>query len=47
MRALNFLVVASVLSSIFIGMALVSAVATGAVHAQFSSKSTSMRVFQN
>jgi hypothetical protein len=47
MRTVNFLVVASILSSMFIGMVLVSAVATAAVHAQFSSKPTSMSVFQN
>ena len=32
MRAAKFIVVASVMSSVFIGMALVSAVITGAVH---------------
>ena len=42
MRAVNFVVVACVLSSIFIGLALASAVATAAVHAQLSSKTKIM-----
>jgi hypothetical protein len=34
-------------SSIFIGLALASAVITGAVHAQFASRSALMSVMQN
>jgi hypothetical protein len=38
MRAVKFLIAASVFSTIFIGLALVSAVATGTLHGQFSTK---------
>jgi hypothetical protein len=47
MRTLSFLVVASVLSSLFIGMALVSVVLTDAVHAQLPFKSLPLSVLQN
>jgi hypothetical protein len=47
MRTVNFFVTASVFSSVFIGLALVSAVVTGAVHAQFSSRSIPMTLAQN
>jgi hypothetical protein len=44
---MTFFVTASIFSSIFIGLALVSAVITGTVHAQFSSRSLPMAVTQN
>jgi hypothetical protein len=47
MRTVNFFVTASVFSSIFIGLALASAVITGAVQAQFASRSAPMSVMQN
>ena len=37
MRTMSFFLTASIFSSVFIGLALASAVVTGAVHAQFVS----------
>ena len=47
MRIVNFFVTASIFSSIFIGLALASAVITGAVHMQFAARSIPMSVIQN
>jgi hypothetical protein len=47
MRTMSFFLTASIFSSIFIGLALASAVITGAVHAQFASRSALMSVMQN
>jgi hypothetical protein len=44
---MSFFVTASIFSSIFIGLALLSAVITGAVHAQLSSRSAPMSLAQN
>jgi len=44
---MNFFVAASIFSSIFIDLALVSAVITGTVHAQFSSRSMPMIMNQD
>jgi hypothetical protein len=38
MRAVNFLITASIFSSLFISLALVSAVLTGAAHSQVSGR---------
>ena len=46
MRAVNFLITASVFSTIFIGLALVSAVATSTLHGQFSSKAGQLGMSQ-
>jgi hypothetical protein len=47
MRAANFLITASVFSSIFIGLALASAVITGGLHAQLSSRPAHSDLAQN
>ena len=47
MRTVSFYVTASIFSSIFIGLALASAVVTGAVHKQFSARSIPMSIIQN
>jgi hypothetical protein len=47
MRSIRFFVTASIFSSIFIGLALASAVITGAVQAQLSSRSVPMILTQN
>jgi hypothetical protein len=44
---MSFLLTASIFSSIFIGLALASAVITGAVQAQLSSRSMPMILTQN
>jgi hypothetical protein len=44
---MSFFLTASIFSSIFIGLALASAVITGAVHTQFLSKVPPMSVVQN
>ena len=47
MRTMSFFLTASIFSSIFIGLALASAVITGAVHKQFSARSIPMSIIQN
>jgi hypothetical protein len=47
MRTMSFLLTALIFSSIFIGLAIASAVVTGAVHKQFSARSTPMSVILN
>jgi len=47
MRSMSFLITASVLSTIFIGIALMSAVITRTVHKQLSSRSTPVIMMQN
>jgi hypothetical protein len=47
MRAMSFLITASIFSSLFIGIALASAVITGTVHAQFSPRCVVASIVQN
>ena len=47
MRAVNLFVALCLFTSVFIGIALISAVATSVVHAQFSSRSVPMSVVQD
>ena len=47
MRILNFVLVASVLSTMLIAIALVSAVLTSVVHGQFASGSIRPSIVQN
>jgi hypothetical protein len=44
---MSFLLTASIFSSIFIGLALTSAVVTGAVHKQLSARSTPISAILN
>jgi len=47
MRAVHLFVALCLFTSVFIGIALISAVATSVVHAQFSSRSVPMSVVQD
>jgi hypothetical protein len=47
MRAVNFVVVASGFATIFIGIALISALVTGAVHSQLPAKLPQISVVTN
>jgi hypothetical protein len=47
MRTMSFFLTASIFSSIFIGLALASAVITGAVHTQIADRSIPTSAIQN